>query len=1070
MTRGSTNRDRLGRATVGVLVAAAAAGALGACGSGDDSTVAIPVVDGGGTSASDAKTDQSAGDAHAGAADATINDSGDGAPGKAAHASFAAGPINLGPIGCGGAPATENLGISNTGGSPLTVSASEVGAAFSVSPAALTIAPAASGTLAITATAPASAVAGTPLTGSLSMFTNDPTSTTVSLLLSAMPTGATLSGATEYSFASTEVGVAAPPVALELKNVGNAAATFTIGLPSDPSIAIAGIDGTTGVLLGPGDTWSANATFTPTAASSASGINATSTIAAEGTICGSSVSSLGFIGHTAAGTLIGWPSNDTIDFGPARCGGAAPAAQTMTLTNTGTTGARVSGVDTSGIGGFSTDAATGALIAPNGGMLTITVRAPSVPPPSAATPSLSLSPVTGDLVIHTDADATPQGTSIHLMEEPQGAILAFGSSTTPSCTTAENFGDFTTPLLLLQTAPPQSFCVVNSGNLPANVALSATENPTAGAVGAGNAGVSGNDADDADATAEATAESGAPPAFSLLVPAFTLPPPASSTIPSVEEDSLTFQPAHANATVGSLTMMVDSTTALCQLLPSALPLSGNAIGGGPVVTPTALTFAPTCHAAAPDPQTFVVSNSGTVDLTWTMTGVTGPGAGDYKIAANPPPGVLIPGASSTITVTASQFPFLAPDPDAALTVDTDVPGDPAHVVTLNEVPLGDAISVSVDALRFGQVPLATSIGQSFTLTNSANAGSPDAKIALGLVAADGGVPPYTLSPQATTASLPAGGSVSETVTFDPSSQGSQPATLTFATTDPLCSPLPAPLALSGTGTSGSVSLSAASLTFGQQEPPDPEGLVNCGATGVTQTLTIANVGNQAFNVTSVTLGKGSISPFALSGSATATPAVAIGGTTSLSITPAPIPQVADPTDTSAFTDTLTIATDAAGDTPHTVALIMQARGAVIADTPFPTTWTFGTIGAGSIGTFTTSIRNMGNADAIVSLDGLLQPDVFGLRNNPTTVPGQSATELVGEFTPPSASGTWTDQAQLLVTAPDGFCAPLPTQWTGPTVDLSGSSNANPIVTDSGSLVLSTSSPPSDAGADAGNSP
>jgi hypothetical protein len=1050
----STSRDRLSSAVVGLLVGAASFVTVGGCGSGDDSTVAVPTADGGGASASDARSEEGSadapGEAHTGAADATLSNAGDGSSGKAAHASFPAGPIDLGPVGCGGAPAAKNLSVTNTGGSTLTVSASEVGTAFSVTPSSLTLAPGASGSLAVMAAAPASAAAGTPLTGSLAMFTNDPANTNVSILLSTTPTGATLSGANQYTFASSEVGVAAPPLALQLTNVGNAAATFTVGIPSDPSVTIAGIDGGAGFSLSPGDTWTATATFTPIAPSSGTAITATSVITASGTICGATISSLGFTGRTAAGNVAGWPSTDSVDFGPAPCGGAAPEPRTITLTNTGTTAVRVTGVDTTGIGGFMTDVVAGAQVAPNGGTLTITLEAPPIPVPSALTPSVSLSPVTGTVTIHTDADPTSQGTSIHLAEEPQGAILAFGSLTTAGCTTSPNFGDFSAPVLLLQTAPAQSFCVVNTGNLGANVTLSATENST---VDAGAAG------DVTDATIDATAGGAASSAFSLLQPTFVLPPPENSTIPSVEPESLTFQPVHATATVGSLSMMVDSTTPLCQVLPSPLPLSGHAIGGGPVVTPTSLTFAGSCGGSAPAPQTFVVSNSGTVDLTWTMTALTGLAPTHYTLAADPAPGLLIPGASSTITVTATAVPSPAPNPSpgalaAQVTIDTDVPGDPPHVVMLDEVPVGDQLSVSVEALRFGQIPVTTSIGQTFTLTNGANPGSPDANVTLTVGAGpDAGALPYALTRQPATADLPAGGSTTETVTFDPSIRGPAPATITFTTSDALCSALPAPVALSGSGTAGSVALSKPSLAFG--DPGDPDGLVNCGATGTPQTLTLSNVGNQAFDVTSVTLGKGSSSPFSLSGAATATPSVPIGGTTSLTILPAAIPSIADPGDSSAFADAVTITTDAAGDTPHTVPLIMQARGAVIADTPLPTTWNFGTVGAGSIGSFTTSIHNTGNADATVSV-GVTLPDVFGLKNNPTTVPGQAVVALVGEFTPPSADGSWTDQGHLTVAATNGFCGAIPAQWTSPTLDLSGASNSNPVVTISGLLVFPTS--------------
>jgi hypothetical protein len=654
--------------------------------------------------------------------------------------------------------------------------------------------------------------------------------------------------------------------------------------------------------------------------------------------------------------------------------------------------------------------------------------------------------VTATVVIHTDADSTPLGTSLTLKEEPAGAVLAFGTPSTSGCTTSPNFGDFSSPLLLLQSTPPESFCVVNTGSEAAQVTLSAAEN-----------GVSdGTSADGGSELADGSTGASAPSAFLLLAPTFTIGGSASASSPSVEQDELTFQPLHANATVGSLAMSVDGATSLCQLLPTPLPLSGNAIGGGPVVTPELLTFDATCGGSAPAMQTFIVSNSGTVDLTWTMSGVAGSGAGQYSVSAVPPPGLLAPNASSTVTVTAAAIPSPAPNPNPAglvaqVTITTDVPYDSPHVVTLSEIPIGDQLSASVGSLRFGQVPVGTSVGQSFTLLNNANAGSPPANVTLAFAGTGSSV--YLLATQPSV-SLAAGSSATQSLTFDAPSAGSSPASLSISasTQDSLCAPLPVPIALSGTGTAGSVSLSATSLAFGQ--PNDSSGFVNCGATGTPQTLSITNVGNQSYHVSGLSLGKGSSSPFSLSGPAmTAGVELAIGGSSSVTITPAAIPAVADPNDASAFADTLTVTTDATGDSPHAVQLVMQARGAVIASTPLSTSWNFGTVGTGSIGTYTTSIQNTGNAPATVTLQGLSMPAIFGLRSNPTPVPPAGVTALVGQFTPPAPDGSWSDEGQLEVTTPDAFCAPLPMDWDEPIVALSGSSSSSAAVTIAGSLVF-----------------
>ncbi len=296
------------------------------------------------------------------------------------------------------------------------------------------------------------------------------------------------------------------------------------------------------------------------------------------------------------------------------------------------------------------------------------------------------------------------------------------------------------------------------------------------------------------------------------------------------------------------------------------------------------------------------------------------------------------------------------------------------------------------------------------------------------------------------------------MTFNSATASPSPATFTLSTTDPLCTALPTPIVLSGTGTSGIVSVSASTLTFGA--PGDPNGFVNCGATGQPQTVTISNVGNQSFNVTGVNLGKGAASPFTLA-PVSAPVKVPIAGSVTVTINPSIIPKIGvDPSNAAAFSDVLTISTDATGDTPHAIALVMQPRGAVIssATQPPPTTWNFGTIGAGSIGSFLgTTIQNTGNLAATVTLQptGTLSlPSVFGLQNNPVTA-GPGLTALVGQFVPNLANSTWTGQGQLLVTAA-AMCSDLPQQWITPVISFSGSSSSNPIVTLSGTLVFPTS--------------
>ncbi|HTB74924.1 MAG TPA: choice-of-anchor D domain-containing protein, partial [Polyangiaceae bacterium] len=750
--------------------------------------------------------------------------------------------------------------------------------------------------------------------------------------------------------------------------------------------------------------------FTP-AAGAASPASATSTVTVVGTVCGPSLSSLSFSGEVGRGQLSGWPTPPTgqqtaqIDFGPADCGGAAPASQFIILTNSGSADAHVTTATLTGAPGFSTDALDATI--PAGEAATITLKAPSVPGPSP------LTPVTATLSIETDVDTSPH--TVTLTEEPRGAVLGFDTSPTA------NFGSFGRVVLL--QAASQKFNVTNTGNAAASVTLATT---------AGGSGTS---------------------PFSTSNASFTIAANGTQT------DAVTFAPNAAGAGTG--TVALTATGAVCSALPAPLPLSGFGVGGGPSVAPSSLAFGATCGGAAAAPQSFIVSNKGTANMNWAMSAVTGPGKTQYTVSAVPPPGMLAPNASSTVTVTAAAIAAPAPNPSptayaASLTITTDVPFDDDHVVSLSETPLGDQLSLSATTLRFGQIPINTStLAQTFTVTNIANPGSQAAN--LSFVLAGAGTNAYAMVPTSVS-NLGPGGSISPAlgVTFDPASPVAFPATIAVATTDALCTPLPTSIQLTGTGTQGMVSVSATTLAFGT-DTSDASGLVNCGATGPARTFTISNVGNQQFNITGLSLGLGANSPYVLSGDATTLPAaIPIGGTTTITITPKAIPSaVANPNDASPFTDTLTVTTDAALDSPHKIALVMQARGAVIASTPAPaTSWAFGTLGNGLIGTFSNTITNTGNAAASVSFQGLQHPTVFGLQNAPTIVAANAVTDVVGQFSPPATNQLWTDQGTLVVTAAQAFCEPLPSTWSSPVIMLSGSSISGSLpVTVAGSLAF-----------------
>jgi hypothetical protein len=91
------------------------------------------------------------------------------------------------------------------------------------------------------------------------------------------------------------------------------------------------------------------------------------------------------------------------------------------------------------------------------------------------------------------------------------------------------------------------------------------------------------------------------------------------------------------------------------------------------------------------------------------------------------------------------------------------------------------------------------VSQAFTLQNLASVGSAAANITLVLSGA--GVGAYSLVPAGSvTVAADGGVTTGEQITFAPTSAIAYGATLSLTTGDALCSALPAPVTLSGTGT------------------------------------------------------------------------------------------------------------------------------------------------------------------------------------------------------------------------------------------------------------------------------
>jgi N,N-dimethylformamidase beta subunit-like, C-terminal/HYDIN/CFA65/VesB-like, Ig-like domain/Cep192 domain 4 len=470
--------------------------------------------------------------------------------------------------------------------------------------------------------------------------------------------------------------------------------------------------------------------------------------------------------------------------------------------------------------------------------------------------------------------------------------------------------------------------------------------------------------------------------------------------------------------------------------PHTVALTGTGTATAPAVTlsPTSLAFGSQQVGTTTVAQTTTLTNTGTGSLTISSIGVTGTNAGDFT-QTNTCPSTLAANAGCTISVTFS--PAATGSRTASVTVTDNATGSP-HSVTLSGSGTAPVVTLTPTSLTFAsQLVGTTSSSQTASLQNAGTA--PLTISTVGIAGTNGGDFAQTNDCPVAPATLAVGSSCTYTVTFSPTAAGSRTASVQVSDD---ASGSPHALALSGIGTAAApaVTLSPTSLAFGTQQ---------VGATTFAQTTTLTNTGTGALTISSIAVSGTSAGDYAQTNTCPTT--LAANASCTISVT-------FSPTAAGSRSAGITVTDDAAGS-PHSVAL--TGTGTAPAVTLTPTSLTFGSQLTGTTSAAQSStLQNTGTAPLVISsvLTGGADAADFA---QTSTCPVSPATLAVGAtcsisvtFTP-GATGARAGSVAISDDAP-GSPQSLSLSGTGtagaPAVSLSPSS------LDFGSRAVGTTSP------------
>ncbi|MBA3397187.1 MAG: choice-of-anchor D domain-containing protein [Deltaproteobacteria bacterium] len=901
--------------------------------------------------------------------------------------------FSFGGVQVGETSAPQTIDLTNTGTSPLTISAASVAAPFTVDAPTLpiTLAPNASTTVTIRFAPTSTGI----FNGQLSIESNDPASPTL-LSLSGLGTSPRLTFVpASVAFGNQRVGLASPARVVRARNDGDGPVTITGTTITGPfthgAIALP-------ITLAPTEFIDVSVTFRPTVMGAATGELRFASNATTVPIPLSGTGTQPLISVTPT----------TVNFGDQRTG--TTGTRTVTVSNPGNENLVISSLQIQSSTAFSIVEAPPITIVP-GASLSLTLR---FTPPTAGN-------FNGGLSIGTNVPNNPI-TTILLMGrgiEPLLAVnplsLAFGNQRvgTTSATKAVVISNPGTDTLAISsvtiTAPftrsQPPMLIPPGGSATIEVAFSPTALgmvsrdltivTNAGTRVVPCTGTGANPVVSASATSLAfgdvrtgTTSAGQSVAISnigsspLTISGATVSGPFTITSPSLPRSVLPgasvsftvkFAPTANGAATGTLVITSDAAASPTQVTLTGTGVAPQLAVSAPMLDLGSVRIGSTSAAAG-----LSLQNSGSSPLTITSITISAP----FARTAVTLPATIAPGGSLSLGVTFT--PTVRALAAGALAIASD--GGSLNVA-LSGRGIAPLIAASLDPVDFSSVAIGTPATRALQLTNTGDAPLAISTIAFaGAHAADYAIAALPTLP----AAIAPGQSLALSIVFTPGDHGARSAQL-IVMSDAFGTPQLV-VGLAGAGEGARIAVSPTALDFGT---------ANVGATSAPRLVTISNHGETALDVSSIVIGGAQATDFASGAALPITIAPGASATAAFTFTPSAIGSRAA-TATIVSTDPLVPSSivTLAGTGESAVLAVSPAAlpfGAVRVGQSKVRSVTLTNIGTGSLSITTIALGGSDAADfalAPLALPIVLAPSASRIVNvtfNPTVVRDSSAT-------------------------------------------------------------------------------